>query len=80
MRRPVPAADGPIYTLPTDVDDWIGFACKVAGRDLTPSEWRETLMTAPTGGRANRAPHGGPLAGETGARRNSHHRRRASGR
>jgi hypothetical protein len=32
---------------PTDVDSWERFACQVAGRDLTPSEWRQILPARP---------------------------------
>jgi WD40 repeat protein len=28
---------------PTDVESWVAFACQVAGRDLTPAEWRDLL-------------------------------------
>jgi WD40 repeat protein len=28
---------------PTDVQRWVGFACKVAGRDLTRAEWHDVL-------------------------------------
>ena len=31
------------YEWPTDVGTWERFACRVAGRDLTPQEWRDLL-------------------------------------
>jgi hypothetical protein len=32
---------------PTDLRSWRRFACKVAGRDLTPVEWNEVLPDRP---------------------------------
>jgi WD40 repeat protein len=31
------------FEWPTDVRTWERFACRVAGRDLTPQEWRDLL-------------------------------------
>ena len=41
------AADGSLYTFATDVDEWIDFACRVAGRNLTRAEWREAFDDRP---------------------------------
>jgi WD40 repeat protein len=32
---------------PTDLHTWIGFACQVAGRDLTRAEWNDVLPNRP---------------------------------
>jgi WD40 repeat protein len=32
---------------PTDLDAWVDYACDVAGRDLTPGEWRDLLPDRP---------------------------------
>jgi hypothetical protein len=32
---------------PTDVRAWTRFACRVAGRDLTPAEWHDLLPNRP---------------------------------
>ena len=34
-------ADAAIW--PTDPQGWERFACRVAGRDLTPAEWKDVL-------------------------------------
>jgi WD40 repeat protein len=34
------------YEWPTDVDTWERFACRVAGRDLTPQEWHDLLPSS----------------------------------
>ena len=39
----VATRDGAVYRLSTDVDSWLGFACAVAGRNLTAQEWRDTF-------------------------------------
>jgi hypothetical protein len=31
------------FEWPTDVKSWERFACRVAGRDLTPAEWHDLL-------------------------------------
>lgn len=39
--------DGQLYTVTTDVAEWIDFACWLAGRDLTREEWRDSLDERP---------------------------------
>ena len=41
------AADGSIYRWDTNPDSWIEFACRVAGRNLTDAEWRDTFGHRP---------------------------------
>lgn len=38
---------GTVRTLDLDVDDWVGSACALAGRDLTPDEWRQYVGSEP---------------------------------
>jgi hypothetical protein len=33
--------------LPTDLRTWKCFACRTAGRDLTPTEWHNVLPDRP---------------------------------
>ncbi len=35
------------YEWPTDLGTWEHFACRVAGRDLTPAEWHDLLPNRP---------------------------------
>lgn len=39
--------DGRVYRWATDLDRAIGFACRMAGRDLTEEEWAKVLPTQP---------------------------------
>ena len=39
--------DGKVYRWDTDIDRAIGFACQMAGRDLTKEEWDEFLPAQP---------------------------------
>ena len=39
----VTSSDGSIYTWNTHPASWVEFACDVAGRNLTPEEWREAF-------------------------------------
>jgi WD40 repeat protein len=39
--------DSTVRSLDLTTDDWIGSACAVAGRDLTPEEWFAYVGTAP---------------------------------
>jgi hypothetical protein len=32
---------------PTDLQTWVRFACRVAGRDLTRAEWKDLLPDRP---------------------------------
>jgi hypothetical protein len=32
---------------PTDVSSWERYACQVAGRDITPTEWANVLPNRP---------------------------------
>jgi WD40 repeat protein len=41
----VPYSNG--FEWPMDVNTWEQFACRVAGRDLTPTEWRDLLPDRP---------------------------------
>jgi DNA-binding SARP family transcriptional activator/WD40 repeat protein len=41
------AADGSIYRWDTNPDSWVEFACRVAGRNLTDAEWRDTFGHRP---------------------------------
>jgi WD40 repeat protein len=40
-------ADGAAYTWDTNVEHWIEYACGVAGRNLTDSEWRNAFGDRP---------------------------------
>jgi WD40 repeat protein len=39
----VATRDGAVYTWDTRVDQWIEFACRVTGRNLTDAEWRDAF-------------------------------------
>jgi WD40 repeat protein/DNA-binding SARP family transcriptional activator len=39
--------DGAVYTWDTRVEQWIKFACRVAGRNLTDAEWRDAFGDRP---------------------------------
>jgi DNA-binding SARP family transcriptional activator/WD40 repeat protein len=39
--------DGAVLTWPTDPEEWVGHACRVAGRDLTASEWQTVRPGVP---------------------------------
>jgi WD40 repeat protein len=43
----VATPDGAVYTWDTRVEHWIEFACRVAGRNLTDAEWRDTFGDRP---------------------------------
>jgi WD40 repeat protein/DNA-binding SARP family transcriptional activator len=43
----VATRDGAVYTWDTRVESWIEFACRVAGRNLTDAEWRDTFADRP---------------------------------
>ena len=43
----VATRDGAVYTWDTRVDQWIAFACRVAGRNLTTAEWRDAFANRP---------------------------------
>jgi WD40 repeat protein len=36
-----------VFEWPTDRPAWERFACRIAGRDLTPAEWRDLLPNRP---------------------------------
>jgi hypothetical protein len=39
----VATQDGAVYTWDTSVDQWIDYACQVAGRNLSEDEWHTTF-------------------------------------
>jgi WD40 repeat protein len=39
--------DGAVTIHDLNVTDWIGLACRAAGRELTPLEWQQFLPTYP---------------------------------
>ena len=39
--------DGAVYTWDTGVEHWIEYACGVAGRNLTDTEWRHAFGDRP---------------------------------
>lgn len=39
--------DQGVYRWSTHPDDWLSFACQVAGRNLTPTEWHQVLDPRP---------------------------------
>ena len=41
------SADGATHRWDSDPRRWVEFACAVAGRDLTPEEWRDELGDRP---------------------------------
>jgi WD40 repeat protein/DNA-binding SARP family transcriptional activator len=43
----VATRDGAVYTWDTRVDQWIEFACRVTGRNLTDAEWRDAFRDRP---------------------------------
>jgi WD40 repeat protein len=43
----VATRDGAVYTWDTRVDQWIEFACRVTGRNLTDPEWRDAFRDRP---------------------------------
>jgi WD40 repeat protein len=43
----VATRDGAVYTWDTRVEQWIEFACRVAGRNLTDAEWRDAFGDRP---------------------------------
>jgi hypothetical protein len=43
----IPTAAGDVYHWDTRVEEWIKFACQVAGRNLTPDEWTEAFGSEP---------------------------------
>jgi hypothetical protein len=43
----VATVDGDVYALDTRLERWIDHACAVAGRNLTPDEWREVFGDRP---------------------------------
>jgi WD40 repeat protein len=43
----VTTRDGAVYRWDTRVEQWIDFACHVAGRNLTDPEWRDTFGDRP---------------------------------
>ena len=43
----VATRDGAVYMWDTRVEQWIEFACRVAGRNLTDTEWRDTFGDRP---------------------------------
>jgi len=43
----VATRDGGVYRWDTGIEHWIDSACTVAGRNLTPDEWRDALGDRP---------------------------------
>ena len=39
--------DGAVLTVPTDPQEWVALACRVAGRDLTAGEWETVRPGVP---------------------------------